>query len=171
MKTLAFLLLSLVILSACALVQKRVEVQWPTDLTYLEGEGDLDMSWRKQKYHGSFILQMVYPDILHLEVYGPFGQTLVYVKKEANRFLFVAGEEKSTEESAFQDTYGLEVRQIMDDLALKGQAEATPDGGLVLQRKDYRVVYGQDRARRKTCWEGRDGTICMTFNEISFEKK
>ncbi len=168
MKKLFLFLLSCFLLSSCALVQKRVGVEWPREITFIEGEGDLDLSWRKEKYSGSFSLRMEYPAVFLLEVYGPFGQTLVYVKKEPSRFLFVAGDEKSTDEGVFQKVYGLSTRQLIDDLAMKGQKEESP-GGVVLRRADYRVVYGQDRAgKTKICWEGRDGRICLTFNDISF---
>jgi hypothetical protein len=162
-------LLPLLFLSACALPQKRVEIQWPADVTYLQGEGDLTLSWRKEKYAGPFSLMMDYPDKFILEVYGAFGQTLVYVKKEGDSFLFMAGDEKSTNEVPFEEAYGLTVRQLMDDLAMKGERQETPDG-LVIRRGGYRVVYTQDRGRRRTCWEGREGRICLTFDEIRFVK-
>ncbi len=170
-KSLLLFLLPVVFLAACAVIQQRVEIEWPAEITYLEGEGDLDTAWRKERYSGSFVLRMEHPDTLLLDVYGPFGQTLVHVKKEGDQFLFVAGNEKTTSESAFREVYGLEARQLIDDLAMRGQKEATPEGW-VLYREDYRVVWGQDRVgRRKTCWESKDGRICLTFNDISFTRK
>ena len=166
-----FLVCLFAFISACALIEKRVEVHWPTHISYMEGEGDLDLSWKKEKYSGSFSLKMAYPDLLLLEVYGPFGQTVLYVKKEPNQFLFIAGEEKTADESVFEEAYGFKVRQLIDDLAMEGQKDETT-AGVVIRRQDYQVIYSQDRRNnRKICWDGKDGRICLTFTEISFDRQ
>jgi hypothetical protein len=101
-------------------------------------------------------------------VYGSFGQTLVYVKKEGERFLLIEGDEKTSDEALFEAKYGFRVGQFIDDLAMKVQREATP-GGWTAERGRYRVAYGQDRrGRKRICWEGGDGSICLAFDEISF---
>ena len=159
----------LLLLWGCALLPHKAEVlEWPTDIPSLQGEGDLDMAWRKERFSGPFVIKMVYPDFLDLEVFGSFGQTLLYVKKEGDRFLLVAGEEKTTDEALFEERYGLSIRQLMDDLAMRGQRRETP-AGPVLERGQYRVLYGQDRhGRRKLCWESSEGSICLSFSEIGF---
>lgn len=166
------LILILVFLSGCALVPTKVDVlKWPPDVTFVEGEGDLDIVWGKEKHSGSFLVRMEYPDVLLLEVYGPFGQTLVYLKKEADKFLLVTGEERTTDETLLQDKYGFGVRQLMDSLAMKGPIQEG-DQGLVIQHQDYRVVYGQDRRGRRTIrLENRDGRIRLAFAGISFVKQ
>ena len=164
-----FVVSCLLLLSGCALFPHRVEVlQWPTDVPSLQGEGDLDMAWKKERFSGPFAIKMTYPDMLDLEVFGPFGQTLLYVKKEGDRFLLATGEEKITDEAIFEERYGFRPEQLMDDLAMRGQKRETP-AGLVAERGQYRVLYGQDRqGRRKICWEGREGSICLSFSEIGF---
>ncbi|OPY71061.1 MAG: hypothetical protein A4E57_00062 [Syntrophorhabdaceae bacterium PtaU1.Bin034] len=171
MKRLSLLFL-LFLVAGCALIQKKAEiVQWPSDVAFLEGEGDIDTAWKKERFSGSFVIRMEYPDILLLEVFGPFGQTLVYVSKEADRFLLVAGEEKTTDEALFRKTYGFSVQQFIDDLALKGQTNETPEGS-VAERRGYKVIYSQDnRGRRKMCWQGAEGRICLTFSDISFVRQ
>ncbi len=163
------LLVSLLIfISGCALVQRKGEnLQWPSDISALKGEGNLDVAWRKERFSGPFVVSMGYPDRFLLEVYGPFGQTLVYVRKEAGRFLLVAGDEKTTDEAVFEQRYGFRISRFINDLAMRGSRQQTPEGW-TMEHEDYRVDYGQDRrGRRRICWESRDGSICLTFDEIS----
>lgn len=134
----------------------------------MEGEGDLDIAWKKEKYSGAFAVKMGYPDHLVFEVYGPFGQTLVYVKKAPGEFLVIAGDEKSTDESLLRKRFGLDARDLIDDLAMRGQRKEMPEG-TVIERERYRVEYSQDRrGRRVICWKGPDGTICLTFGDVQF---
>jgi hypothetical protein len=162
-------LLSLIVfLSACALVQKKVEVRpWPSDFSVLEGEGDLDLRSQKERFSGSFILRMSYPDNLFLEVYGSFGQTFVHLQKEGLRFLLIAGEERTTDERLLVDRFHFTVSELIEDLALRGEKRETADGW-VAARKDYQVVYSHDRSgRRNICWVREDSRLCLAFNELS----
>jgi hypothetical protein len=163
------LLSLLVLLSACALAHRRIEVlPWPSDVSFLAGEGDLDVTSKKERFSGSFITRMSYPDKLFFEVYGSFGQTLMHLEKDGPRFLLIAGGEKSTDEKALLDRFGFNVGELMDDLALRGGEEQSPLG-LVAQRQGYQVVYSHDRRGRRTmCWERKDGRLCLTFSEIDF---
>ncbi len=134
----------------------------------MEASGDLSMSWRDIKFSGLVSLKMDYPSLFVLEIYGMFGQTLAYVKKQDGQFLLVAGDEKSTDERTFQERYGLRIENFMDDLAMKGNPEQV-DGSIVIQRPSYRVMYGQDRqGRRKITWQGPDGTMQLVFTQVSF---
>ncbi len=134
----------------------------------MEGEGDVAIAWRNEKYSGPFAVKMEYPDRLVLEVYGPFGQTLVYVKKSPGEFLLIAGDEKSTDESLLRERFGLNARDLIDDLAMRGERKEAPEGVLI-ERGAYRVEYTQDRrGRRLMCWKGTDGRICLTFSEMRF---
>jgi hypothetical protein len=156
-------------LPTCALIPKRIELlPWPGKVTSMEGEGDLDIAWRKEKYSGAFAVKMSYPDHVVFEVYGPFGQTLVYVKKAPNEFLVIAGDEKSTDEGLLTQRFGLRARDLIDDLAMRGQRKEAPEG-ITIERANYRVEYTQARkGRRVICWKGTDGRICLTFGEIQF---
>ncbi len=159
----------LIFISGCALLQRKGEnLQWPSDVNSLKGEGDLDAEWRKEHFSGPFVVTMAYPDQFLLEVYGPFGQTLIYVRKEAGRFLLVAGDEKTTDEAVFERKYGFRLSQFIDDLAMRGDRQETPQGW-TMEHENYRVDYGQDRrGRRQICWESGDGSICLTFDTITF---
>ncbi len=158
----------LVFISGCALLQKKGEnLQWPSDITFLKGEGGLDAAWKKEHFSGPFVVSMEYPDRFLLEVYGPFGQTLIYVRKDAGGFLLVAGDEKATDEAVFEERYGFRLSQFMSDLAMRGHRLETPQGW-TKEHENYRVDYGQDgRDRRKVCWESTDGSICLTFDAMN----
>ncbi len=113
-------------------------------------------------------MSLAYPDRFLLEVYGPFGQTLIYVRKEAGQFLLVAGDEKTTDEAVFEQRYGFPLSRFIDDLAMRGDRQEAPQGWTV-EHDNYRVDYGQDRrGRRQICWESGDGKICLTFDALTF---
>ena len=129
MKRLIFVFF-LIFISGCALLQKKGEnLQWPSGVNSLKGEGDLDAAWKKEHFSGPFVVSMEYPDRFLLEVYGPFGQTLIYVRKDAGRFLLVAGDEKTTDEAVFEERYGFPVSRFIDDLAMRGR-QAGDAGGV-----------------------------------------
>jgi len=164
------LVLVVLCLSGCALLQSKIPlVEWPGDVTYLQGEGDIDARWQARHSSGTFALRMDYPDALLFEAYGsPFGQTVLHVEKTGSTFLLIAGSEKTTDERPFVEKYGFGVEQLMDALALKGPKEETPEG-LLVRHEGYRVLYGQDRRGRKTmCLEKTDGSVCLAFSQITF---
>jgi hypothetical protein len=161
-------LLSLTLLSACASIPERGAVEWPDRLQYIEASGDLSMSWRKIDFSGAVSLQMDYPSLFVLEIYGAFGQTIAYVKKEGDNFLLVAGDEKSTDERAFEERYGLRVDDFINDLAMKGNRKQV-NGSTIIERSNYDVIYDQDRkGRRKMTWKGPDGTMQLVFTQVNF---
>ena len=167
------LLLFLVLLSACAVVPRRVEiVRWPEHITDLQGEGQLDLKWKGENLSGSFALTMNYPNGLLLEVYGsPFGQTVLHLQKDGDKFLLIAGDEKITDEGALRARYGFGSMELMDGLAMKGDKQEAPGEGFAIPHEGYVVIYGQDRrGRRRMCWERGDARLCLTFTDVSFEK-
>lgn len=164
------LLLVALFLSGCALLQHPVQVvEWPGDVTFLQGEGDIDARWQGEKSSGTFALKMEYPDALLFEAYGsPFGQTVLHLEKKDGTFLLIAGNKKTTEEAPLVERYGFGVGQLMDALAMKGNKQETPEGILV-RHEDYRVLYSQDGRGRKTmCLEKADGRVCLAFSQIAF---
>jgi hypothetical protein len=168
----AWVLLIFVLLSACAGVPRRVEiVQWPARIDSLQGEGNFDLRWKAEHLSGTFALNMRYPDALLFEVYGrPFGQTVVHLQKDGDKFLLIAGNEKTTNEALLTERYGFGVRQLMDGLAMKGDRQDSATG-LSIQHEGYCVVYGQDRRGGRTvCWEREDGKLCLDFTDVSFEE-
>lgn len=173
MKKHAILVLVFVLLASCAVVPRRVEIlQWPVEIENVSGEGNLDLRWEGEKLSGSFALRMRYPDSLLLEVYGsPFGQTVVHLEKEGGAFLLIAGDEKTTNEALLTERYAFGVRQLVDGLAMKGERQEMPGGGLSIRHDDYLVVYGQDRRGRRTvCWERGSARLCLTFTDLSYDR-
>jgi len=157
-------------LSGCALLSTRVPVvEWPEDVTFLQGEGDIDARWQGEKSSATFAVKMEYPDTLIFEVYGsPFGQTVIHIEKNGGKLLVITGKEKTTDEAPFKEKYGFGVGQLMDALAMKGKKEETPEG-LLVRQDDYSIVYGEDRKGRKTmCLEKTEGRICLDFTQIAF---
>ncbi|HVN24932.1 MAG TPA: hypothetical protein VMT71_13250 [Syntrophorhabdales bacterium] len=168
MKIACICLLSFALLSSCASIPRKEAVEWPERLQYLEALGDLSMSWRKIDFSGTVSIKMDYPSLFVLEIYGMFGQTIAYIKKEGDNFLLVAGDEKSTDERIFEEHYGFRIENFMDDLAMKGDRQQV-NGSSVIERAGYRVIYDRDRkGRNKITWKGPDGTMQLLFTQVSF---
>ncbi len=156
----AILFCIVVLCCSCAiLIPQPPVIRWPEKITYMEAICDIEMDWKDMRYSGSMSLRMKYPSALSLEIYGPFGNTLVAVKREAGRFSFHGGDEKITEEALFEEKYGLNLGRIMDDLA----------GRAGVHRDAYRVTDTRfDGGSNKICWEAEEGSICIVFLEVRF---
>jgi hypothetical protein len=168
----AFLLL--MFSTSCALIQSPPAVtgpaSWPSNAVFVEGEGDLSFSSQKERFSGTFLLSLVYPSSFFLEVYGGFGQTLIHVERNKEKFLFIAGDEKTTDEHALSARFGLSAEQLMDDLCKRGPIE-TDKAGFVIHRPGYEVVFSQTRrGKHSVCWEKQDGRICLVFDKVLFEE-
>jgi hypothetical protein len=171
-KLFALCVLSLAfVFSACGLFPRRaVEIKWPEKIEYIQALCELDMAWKDMNYSGSMALKLDYPDMLQIEVYGPFGETIVYLKKAAGRFLLTAGDETFDDERAFEKKFDIKLIDFIDDLALRGVVgDHTP--GLSVPRNGYRVSYDLGGRPGKICWAGHDGKICVKFLEARFEKE
>ncbi len=84
----------MLLLSACALFQLRERASLrPEQITYMEAMCDLDMSWRGIRYSGSMSLIVNYPSQIRMEIYGPFGNTLMFLKKDGDDFILATKEE------------------------------------------------------------------------------
>jgi hypothetical protein len=164
-------LILLLLLAGCASIPDKIQVTWPERIDFMEAMGDVDVSWRKADFSGSLLLRMEYPHLLFLEVYGAFGQTLVHVKREGGTFLFIAGDEKTTDERLFENRTGLRLQQFMDDLAMQGERREL-SGAIAIDRGSYRVLYGHDnKGRRTITWEGGDGTMKLVLSRVSFARE
>jgi hypothetical protein len=161
----------LFLLSGCSLVSRKtaLPITWPEKFEYMEALCELDMAWKDMQYSGSMSLKLAYPDSIQFEVYGPFGDTVVYLRKAEGAFLLMAGDEKFVDEKAFERRFDINLKDFMDDIMRKGPIEEGPDGPFV-QREKYRVVYKVGEGGSTVCWEGADGSICMRFLEARFDK-
>ena len=161
----------LILFSGCALLPRRAqEITWPEKIGYMEALGELDMAWKDMHYAGSMSLTLDYPRKLHLEVYGPFGDTVVYLQKDGASFLLVAGDERFTDERAFEAKLGITLADFMDDIALRGPRE-TGVSGVSVVRDNYKILYDLGGRTNRVCWRSTDGSICVTFVEARFRKE
>jgi hypothetical protein len=170
-----FILLSvglMLFLSACALFPHRGrDISWPEHIRYMEAMCDLDMSWRGMKYSGSVTLIMNYPSQLQMEIYGPFGDTLMFLKKDGDDFLLATKEERFTDPGFFENRFGIRLRDFIDDIAMVSEKEAGNNGHRYVQRQGYKVLYKLIDGENTVCWEGEDGSICLRFLEAKFDKE
>lgn len=160
-----------IFLSSCAMVPKRaIRIDWPDRIGYMAALCELDMSWREMTYSGTMSLQVDYPDNLLVEVYGPFGNTIMYIRKDRNGFLLENQEIKDADEGKFEKEFGIRLSDFIEDIAMKDVRRPVDKGSLVVQRKGYAVTYRLDNDENVVCWHGADGHICIEFLEVSFER-
>ena len=158
---------ALLLFSGCALFPRKAqEINWPERVDHLEAMCELDMAWKDMNYSGSMSLMVDYPTGMRMEVYGPFGDTAVFMKKEKDNFLLMAGDEKFTDEKAFEEKFDIALKDFMDDVTLRS-LRSNGDAGPVV-KGSYRVVYDLGGRSNRICWEGRDGRICVKFLEARF---
>jgi hypothetical protein len=154
---LLFLIL-LVAVTACSTIgQRPAPIDWPEKIVSMDGQGDLVMNWRDLKFSGTVSLRFRSPDLLHIEVYGPFGNTLVLISKEGDRFLFLNSEERVTDQSRFEEHFGITLQELMEAIAVRGSRE----------RRGLKVRDSL-REENRICWEGEPGSFCITFTEATF---
>jgi len=152
------------------LPRKSSEINWPEKLTYMEAACELDMAWKGTDYSGAMSLTIEYPQKFQFEVYGPFGDTIVYLKKEGGAFLLLAGDERYTDEKAFEEKFGIRLNQFMEDIAFRGSGEMHGPETPVM-RDGYKVLYDLKGTSNRICWVGAQGRICVTFLEARFSKE
>jgi hypothetical protein len=169
-KRAALVLSAFLLLTSCASFPRKTDIAWPDKIESLAAICDLDMSWRDMKYSGSMSIKMKYPDRLQLEVYGSFGQTVVYLLKDGVGFSFVSGDEKFNDQEKFEEKFGIKVNDFIDDMAIRNPL--TSGSGITYAKRDnYVVAYELGGGKDRMCWRGKDGNICIRFLEASFNEK
>jgi hypothetical protein len=106
-----------------------------------------------------------------MEIYGPFGDTLMFLKKDGNDFLLATKEERFTDSSIFENRFGIKLQDFIDDIAMMSEKEAGNNGPLFVQRQGYKVLYKLNDGENTICWEGKNGSICLRFLEVKFDKE
>jgi len=171
MKTRIIILCLAIILNSCAMIPKKtVRIDWPDNISYMAALCELDMSWRGMTYSGTMSLRVDYPDTLLVEVYGPFGNTVVYIKKDRDGFLLENQEVRDTEEGKFEKEFGIRLSDFIADITMKGIRGPDEKDPSVVQRRGYTVTYRLDNGENTICWRGTDGHICIEFLEVSFDR-
>ncbi|MCX5805505.1 MAG: hypothetical protein NT010_05465 [Proteobacteria bacterium] len=159
-----------ILLSSCALFPRKTHIIWPEKIEYLEALCDIDISWRDMKYSGSMSLKMKHPDRLQFEVYGPFGETVVYLAKNRDKFSFVSSDEKFSNEKMFEERFGIKLNEFIDDISFMNYRKEGRES-VYFKRENYVVIYRLDNTENSICWKGKDGSICMNFLEAVFDEK
>jgi len=159
-----------VFFTACALFPHKVAITWPEKFDYIEALCELDMTWNDMAYSGTMSLKMEYPTRLYIEVYGPFGNTVLSIKKEDNHFLLLSKEDVITNEYEFEKKFGITVKELMDDISMRGEKKNLASDGTYIERDRYSVSYRFGRETNIVCWKGKPGVMCLTFLEAQFEK-
>lgn len=136
----------------------------------MEAIGELDLSWKGMKYSGEMSLKLDYPDTLFMEVYGPFGSTIISIEKDKGRFRMKAGNDEVNDEKRFRDIFKMKMEDFMDDITMRGERKSEPDDAFSIQREDYKTIYRLNNSENKMCRVSPEGTICITFLEVYFEK-
>jgi hypothetical protein len=170
-KKIALLIFVSLLISACALIpRKTVQIAWPDNIQYIEALCELDMSWKNTKYSGSMSLKLEYPDKLIIDVYGPFGDTVIHLEKDGEKYLLVTKEGSTSEEAEFEQDFGIKLSEFINDLVLKDYRRGET-GNKHIQKRLYKVKYNLDSGGDNSiCWEIKDGNMCITFLEIKFER-
>lgn len=170
MKKTVVIICILTMLSSCALFPRKTYITWPDKIDYVEALCDIDMSWRGMKYSGSMSLKMKYPDKLQIEVYGPFGETVVYLAKNSGKFSFMSSDEKFNDETIFEERFGIKLHEFIDDMSFVNYRKNGQEG-IYFKRENYTVIYQLDNTENSICWKGKDGSICIRFLEAVFDKE
>ena len=122
------------------------------------------------KYSGDMTLRLDYPDVLLMEVYGPFGDTVFSIEKDKGYFTLRAGNDKITDEKQFYDIFKMRIDDLINDISTKGTMQQDNNGILYIQRERYRVIYTFGDVENKMCWISPEGTMCIRFLEVNFSK-
>jgi hypothetical protein len=137
----------------------------------MEAMCELDMSWRGMQYRGSMSLIMNWPNQLQMEIYGPFGDTILVLKSDEHDFLLATKDERFRDPKIFEDRFGIKLREFIDDIAMISRKEALEANHVAVQRPGYKVLYRLKDNENTVCWEGKDGNICIQFLEAKFGHK
>ncbi len=166
-----FCLPAIILLTGCASVRhKATVINWPASIDYMEAICELNISWKDVRYSGEMSLKLDYPGMLHAEVYGPFGDTLVSIERDNSWFLMKAGGEETRDEKRFLDVFHMSTEDFMNDITFRGDIQHDSNGVPYIQREHYRVLYHLDGPEYTMRWISPEGTICIKFLEVNFDK-
>jgi hypothetical protein len=145
-------------------------IEWPAVIDYIEAVCEINISWNSMQYSGDMSLKLDYPETLLMEVYGPFGDTVFSVQKDKGYFRLRAGNDEITDEKRFFDIFNMKIDDFMNDISMKGDRQHDNNGTFSIQRERYRVTYVLQDGDNKMCWISPEGTICIRFLEVNFNK-
>jgi hypothetical protein len=159
-------------LNSCALMPRKASslIQWPRDINYIEAVCEINISWSKMQYSGDMSLKLDYPEMLLMEVYGPFGDTIFSIEKNRGFFRLRAGNDIITDEKRFYDLFKITIDDFMKDISMKENRQRDNGGTFSVQKEHYRVSYSLSDEENEICWISPEGTMCIRFLEVNFLK-
>lgn len=170
-KTVVLLVVLPFLFLACSHMGKRpVSISWPEHFDYLEALCEIDVMLKTQRYSGDMSLKVLYPNRLFLEVYGPFGNTILSVDRSEEHFVMRTDDEELTDENEFYRLFRIRIGDIIEDITSKGPFD-TRDGITFKQRSEYQVYYHLNGGDDRICWKVHEGDFCIKFLEVSFARE
>jgi hypothetical protein len=165
-------LCSLFFLISCALIPRKATsiIQWPKDINYIEAVCEISISRSNMQYSGDMSLKLDYPEMLVMEVYGPFGDTVFSIEKNKGSFRLRAGNDTITDEKRFYDLFKITIDDFMKDISMKENRQQDGGGTFSVQKERYRVVYTLRDEENEMCWISPEGKMCIRFLEVNFDK-
>lgn len=147
-------------LISCASHRVRM-IEWPQRIETLEALSEVDINLKDMRYSGTMALSMDYArKRLVLEVFGPFGDTAVFLKRDESGFYFRTPDEEVRDENVFKEKTGLTVDDFMEDI-MRNESYT---------REHYRIINELRSGGNSLCWEMKDGKICVRFTEARFDR-
>jgi hypothetical protein len=158
--------------NSCALISHKTpsHIQWPTDINYIEAVCEINITWNTVQYSGDMSLKLDYPEVLFLEVYGPFGDTVFSIKKDKGYFSLRVGNDKFTDEKQFYDVFQMKIDDFINDISMKGDRQLGNNNTFYIQRERYGVTYALNNGENRMCWVSQKKTMCIRFLEANFDK-
>lgn len=155
---------------ACSHIYKKtVLIAWPEDFDYVEAFCEIELRFEDQQYSGEMSLKVEYPGSIFIEVYGPFGNTVLSVARSGDRFVMHAENKELTNEDDFFRFFHIRIDDIIEDLTFKGTL--TGSGSVMRkERGNYTVTYYTGDDENRICWRGQKGDFCVKFLEANFSK-
>jgi len=156
---------------SCAHVGKRpVSITWPAHFDYLEAWCEIDVMLKNRQYTGDMSLKAEYPHMLFLEVYSPFGTTILSVDRSEDHFIMRTDDELLTNENEFYRLFNIRMDDIIEDITLKGEIR-TDSVVPYKERPGYTVYYHLNNESSRICWKVEDGNFCIRFMDVSFSRE
>ncbi len=172
MKRAALLLVALpfLFLSCIHAGRQPANIIWPDNFNYMEALCDIDVMLKDRQYTGDMSLKVEYPHTLSLEVYSPFGTTILLVNRSEDHFVMRTDDKILTNESEFYRLFNIQIDDIIEDLTLKGTIRT--DGAVPFKEQPgYTVYYYLNNNANRICWKVEQGNFCIRFTDVNFSRE
>jgi hypothetical protein len=136
----------------------------------MEAICEVNISWSTMQYSGDMSLKLDYPEVLFMEVYGPFGDTIFLIERNKGYFKLRSGNDEITDEKQFVDIFKITISDFIDDISMKSSGPRDNGGPFSIQKNHYTVTYDLGNEENRMCWTTREGRMCIRFLEVNFDK-